>query len=278
MFTIIGGDGKEYGPVPESQVRAWMAAGRADLHTKAKRLGEEDWRSLGEFSEFGGGMSTPPSLPIEPAAPAAPMDARALADDLLARAGKLDLGRCLNRGWDLWMQHLGRLALMNLVFFLISLAVACVPAGGLIFGGVLTAGWFHYTLKLLHGEKAALGDLFVGFRENFGPLILAGIAVALLTVLGFVFLILPGIYLAVAWTFTYPLILEKNLSFGEAMQVSRRVISHNWWKMFLLIIVACLLSLLGLAALVIGVFLTMPITICMLACAYDSLCNPPEKT
>jgi hypothetical protein len=41
MFTIIGGDGVEYGPVSADQVRAWITAGRANLETKAKTLDAE---------------------------------------------------------------------------------------------------------------------------------------------------------------------------------------------------------------------------------------------
>ena len=37
MFTIIGGDGKEYGPVNTEQLRAWIAAGRANCSAKAAK-------------------------------------------------------------------------------------------------------------------------------------------------------------------------------------------------------------------------------------------------
>jgi uncharacterized RDD family membrane protein YckC len=63
MFIIIGGDQKEYGPATTEQVRAWIAAGRANLDTKAKALGNEEWRRLGDFAEFGGSEATPPMLP-----------------------------------------------------------------------------------------------------------------------------------------------------------------------------------------------------------------------
>jgi hypothetical protein len=39
MFIIIGGDGREYGPATVEQIRAWIAAGRANLETPAKRMG-----------------------------------------------------------------------------------------------------------------------------------------------------------------------------------------------------------------------------------------------
>ena len=63
MFTIIGGDGKEYGPVAANQIREWIAAGRANLDTKAKVAGSDEWRRLGDYAEFGGQPSSPPPLP-----------------------------------------------------------------------------------------------------------------------------------------------------------------------------------------------------------------------
>jgi uncharacterized RDD family membrane protein YckC len=76
MFTIIGGDGKEYGPVSVAQVRAWIAAGRANLRTQARALGAEEWRPLGEFPEFGGPGEVPPPLPSR-TAPGMPVTAAA---------------------------------------------------------------------------------------------------------------------------------------------------------------------------------------------------------
>jgi uncharacterized RDD family membrane protein YckC len=58
MYTIIGGDGKEYGPVTADRVRAWIAAGRADLDTKGKYLGTDEWKRLGDYHDFGGSAET----------------------------------------------------------------------------------------------------------------------------------------------------------------------------------------------------------------------------
>ncbi len=70
MFTIIGGDGREYGPVTADQVRAWITAGRANLETKARTVGSEDWRRLGDFSEFAPPSEVPPLPPESPYASA----------------------------------------------------------------------------------------------------------------------------------------------------------------------------------------------------------------
>jgi uncharacterized RDD family membrane protein YckC len=65
MFTILGGDGHEYGPASTEQVRAWVAAGRANLDTKAKAAGTDEWRRLG----FGAPSDVPPLI-VEAAADA----------------------------------------------------------------------------------------------------------------------------------------------------------------------------------------------------------------
>lgn len=62
MFIIIGGDGKEYGPVTTAQVRNWIASGRANLETKAKAVGSDEWRRLEDFAEFGGVDALPPLI------------------------------------------------------------------------------------------------------------------------------------------------------------------------------------------------------------------------
>ena len=62
MFTIIGGDGKEYGPVTVEQIRTWITSGRANLDTQAKALGTDEWRRIGDFAEFSLPAGAPPVL------------------------------------------------------------------------------------------------------------------------------------------------------------------------------------------------------------------------
>jgi uncharacterized RDD family membrane protein YckC len=63
MFTIIGGDGREYGPVTTEQIRSWMNAGRANLDTQARAVGATEWRRLGDFPEFSGSAEPPTIAP-----------------------------------------------------------------------------------------------------------------------------------------------------------------------------------------------------------------------
>jgi uncharacterized RDD family membrane protein YckC len=62
MFTIIGGDGQEYGPVSVQQLRSWISAGRANLDTRAKAAGSDEWQRLGDFPEFAAPVEPPPII------------------------------------------------------------------------------------------------------------------------------------------------------------------------------------------------------------------------
>lgn len=65
MYTIIGGDGKAYGPVSVPQLKQWIAEGRATLDTQAKVYGSEQWQSLRSYPEFAAEAALPP--PVQPA-------------------------------------------------------------------------------------------------------------------------------------------------------------------------------------------------------------------
>ena len=54
MFTIIGSDGKEYGPVSAQQINDWIAGNRLTPEMQARRENESEWRPIKSFPEFGG--------------------------------------------------------------------------------------------------------------------------------------------------------------------------------------------------------------------------------
>jgi hypothetical protein len=62
MYKIIGGDGKQYGPIDGDQLRSWIAQGRANAQTLVQAANVPDWRPLGSYAEFAValGQPTPP--------------------------------------------------------------------------------------------------------------------------------------------------------------------------------------------------------------------------
>ena len=64
-YNIIGGDGKEYGPVTEAEIRQWVAEGRLNATSQAKSQSDSEWRALGKFPELADlfGPAAKPSTP-----------------------------------------------------------------------------------------------------------------------------------------------------------------------------------------------------------------------
>ena len=266
MYKIIGADGREYGPVTADQLRQWIRDGRATAQTKVQVEGATDWKTLAELPEFadalprsGTGPSTPPVVNA--------VNAEALAAEILARDYRIEIGRCISRGWELvksdfWM-FVGAAFLAGLINRAGPLA--------LIIGGPMMGGLYALYLKKMRGQPATFGDAFNGFTAAFVPLMLTKIVSTLLTVLGCLFCILPGIYLAVAWVFALPLVIDKKIDFWQAMELSRKVVTKHWWVMFGFLIVCGLVILLGVALCCVGVFVATPVVQAALMYAYEDI-------
>ena len=163
MFTIIGGDGKEYGPVSVEQVRLWLIAGRASLVTRARKSGEEAWRPLGDFAEFSPYASPEPPPLEESVMPTGPIDAKAYADALIARAAPLDPLECFDRSWRLLKANFWPLVGMTLLVILTSWVLSTLA-------GHLPRPRFYFGEIQVFGPENLvnlfLGTAFTGGRQG----------------------------------------------------------------------------------------------------------------
>ena len=65
-YNLIGGDGKQYGPVTADELRQWMREGRVDTATRVQVEGNADWKTVGELAEFAVASSVKPPIPVPP--------------------------------------------------------------------------------------------------------------------------------------------------------------------------------------------------------------------
>jgi hypothetical protein len=266
MYRILGADQKEYGPATAEQIRQWIKEGRLNPATLARSEGSADWKPLSQFPEFAADLAGGPLRIAPPAfAGTGPGNAEALAEEILARDYSVDVGACISRSWELIKANFWLLVGATFVAHLIQ------GATSIFLVGPLQGGLFILFLKKIRGEPAEFGDVFAGFSERFLPLFLGGLIMSILTALGVILCVVPGVYLAVAWAFALPLIIEKNLDFWPAMEVSRKVISRHWWQLFLLFVMGFLLMLLGLCACFVGVYVASPVFMGAVAYAYEDI-------
>jgi uncharacterized membrane protein len=306
-YFIIGGDGKEYGPVTDADVRQWLAEGRLNAQSMAKAESDAEFRPLSAFPEFATAFSkgAPPSI--------APLKASG-SSTFVERDYELDLGGCISRGYQLLKDNFsllfltalalaaieGLLALLGMIPFLGAL----FSIANLVISGPLMGGVFWVYLCAVRGRPAEVGDMFAGFRQCFGQLFLGKlvpglivgaclipliVAMVVLVVVpashhrdpnpaSFLILIpvalvclLPVIYLQTCWTFTLALIIDKRMDFGAAMKTSWKMVNKHWWQVFGLTILVGLVNLAGALACLVGLLFTIPIGIAALMHAYETI-------
>ena len=108
------------------------------------------------------------------------------------------------------------------------------------------------------GKDTPLSTLWEPYSQ-FIPLVVMLVLMGLLIVGGFFLLVLPGIYLAVAYSFAPYLMIEKNMGVWEALETSRKAITTCWWRYFGLLLIAVLLFIVGTIPLLIGLVWVLPI-------------------
>ena len=231
------------------------------------------------------------------AAPPPAASGEAMAGEIFARDYALNIRSCVRRGWKLLKGEFWPLVGVTALFIaLLGFAstfggasikhqsggqdqVEFASAVAMLVWGPLVGGLLFYLLKKIRLEPATVETAFCGFsRQRFLPLFLAGFVTGILTWLGFICLILPGIYLLIAWMFTLPLVMDKQLDFWSAMELSRKVVTKHWFKCLGFGIVLWLLMMAGVLALFVGVFVMSPLVLAALMYAYEDIFGEAGKS
>ena len=201
-------------------------------------------------------------------------------DKLINEGYEVDPSKYLKEGWEIFKSRAGEFivftviiaavtALFSKINFIGSLATtAVVPP--------LYAGFIIVIFMLFKGREVQFSDFFKGFNY-FLPLFLASLVMSILITLGMILLILPDIYLIVSYMFVSLLIVDYHMEFWQAMETSRKIVTKNWFSLFVLFLVLVVVNLLGLLALGIGLLVTMPLSVCTICVAYRDIVGLSEE-
>ncbi len=191
-------------------------------------------------------------------------------------------GYWLGKGWDWFTEDIGVYALVGF------LAVVVLGlSNGLLYGPVAALlaatglrrarrGREEPGTETSSWSERVQDDLNATFR-SFLPALLSGLLILAFTLVGLVFLIVPGVVIFTMYLFTFHFILDEGQDFWEAMESSRRLVSRDYlgFSLFTLLILA--VNVLGLLFFVVGSFATITITTLAVAAAYrDCIGVPPD--
>jgi uncharacterized membrane protein len=182
----------------------------------------------------------------------------------VAKGGPAQTSRWIGQGWDVVKDDLGIFVVMTIVM---------VVANGFcpfLLQGATTAGFQVSFKRKLRGQKADLGDLFQGF-QFFVPTLVAHLLISIFAFLAFLCLIIPGLVVAAMYTFTFLFIVDKRMDYGEAMRASHAVVKQDYLGYTLFLIALMALNFVGFLCLIVGLLVTIPISMGAIAVAYQEV-------
>jgi hypothetical protein len=80
-------------------------------------------------------------------------------------------------------------------------------------------------------------DVWQMVKKNFFLILFTGIGYTLAVGLGFILLIIPGVYLSITLSLIFIVRIEEDLGFFDALTRCKKLIKDNWWFTFGLILV-----------------------------------------
>ena len=195
-------------------------------------------------------------------------------EKLIQDGYEVDPSKYLKEGWEVFKSRPGEFIVFSVIIFVvIGLFSRLDFIGPLATTAVISplyAGFIVVIFMLFKGREVQFGDFFKGFNY-FLPLVLAGIVSGILVGIGFALLLLPGIYLAVSYMFVSMLIVDYRMEFWQAMEMSRQIVTKNWFSLFVFFLLLFVVNLLGVLALGIGLLVTIPLSICSVCVAYRDI-------
>ena len=153
---------------------------------------------------------------------------------------------------------------VSLVVLLYGLFILLGLVGSIVLTGLINMG-----VKQARSEQIGVGDIFSGFRRS-GPIMGGAFIMGLLVCVGYMLLVVPGIYLTGILFFVPMLILDRNMGPIEAINECLRVLKPYAWAIFGIYFISYLLGAVGMMLCLIGALFTMPVFFSTMGLTYNN--------
>ncbi|AFL86215.1 hypothetical protein Belba_3727 [Belliella baltica DSM 15883] len=175
-----------------------------------------------------------------------------------------DIQDIMIRSWQMFKkQALLSIAFTMLIFSIQLLLTIYIPDYALLHALFLApplySGFYLVANKISQNETVVYPDFFKGF--NFYILVFSIWLIGqVLTAFGLILLIVPGIYLAVSYSFSVLMGMFGGFDFWNALEESRKLITIRWWKFFVFSLILISINLLGFLTFGLSLLVSIPMT------------------
>ncbi len=208
---------------------------------------------------------------------------------------KFEIGEVISEAWEKTSGAKLTLILSFIIAIVVQLVVMFV--GGMIIGALdlgVAGAIIHQIIVMLIIMPINMGVFLLGVKRSvnapmeissifghFGKalkLLITAIVMQILVMIGFILLVIPGIYLAIAYCMTMILVIEKDMGVWEALETSRKAVTKRWFSMFLFMLLMGIIVSISAIPFGIGLIWTMPLFMISFAIIYRNMFGVNPET
>jgi uncharacterized membrane protein len=210
-----------------------------------------------------------------------------------ASAPDLSVGHLWNRSWETFKANVGLSIGLMLGGYVLVLLVSLIPAapGMLLKSGfltglgqlvgsvaslVLSVGIMYAYLRLVRNDDPNFGHVLAPL-QSFVRVLAAVVLMTVIVFVGFLLLVVPGVIVAIGLFPVYFAIVDRDEGAVDTLKYSWDLTNGHKWDLFLLFLATAGINILGSLACGIGVLVSIPVTMLMMAAAYDELTGGSAK-
>jgi len=224
------------------------------------------------------------------------------------------VGNAFSYGWAKFKDNLGPMVVAALLLFVVTIVAEIVGSiitgaasggsgfnfsgdstGGMMFGGdlsaagqltsllmslittvigyVVCAGIIRGTLDITEGRKFDIAHAFG--QLDYGKVIITSVLVGVLTTIGLVLFVLPGILVAFFTTFALYFVVDNGTAPMESVKASFALVKDHLGDVFLLFLASIAAVIVGALACLVGLLVAVPVVTIAWAYAYKTLQGQP---
>jgi hypothetical protein len=155
------------------------------------------------------------------------------------------LSGVLSEAWAMYKAHAKHLLMIAFVIYIVAAIVAAILGLLGAFGellGIIVSLFAAFILqaalvKAVQDEREGRGDMSVGDTVNaampyIGPVAVASILAGIAITIGFILLVVPGLYLITIWSVIIPVIVIERSGAMAAFGRSQQLVRGRGWNVF----------------------------------------------
>lgn len=197
-------------------------------------------------------------------------------------SSSLDIGAAFGAGWRGFTANIGPLVVVALIVWVVTGAVNWLSTDttGVIrflasvvsffLGQLVAIVWISLALAIIDGRPIS-GESLLPDGSTLISYIIASLIFTVMFGIGLLLLIIPGLIVAVVFGLYGWALVDKGLGPIESLRESSRLTAGHRGQLFLFVLAAIGLNILGLFALIIGVLITSAITLIAAGHVYRQL-------